>query len=488
MNKIINTSIKGEELLENLLSEWVENEWIEYKHNFHGVDELWKGISALSNTACVEEKDFWYIIFWIEDKTLNILWTTFSPKTHKVKKDDLIHWISQRLEPKINFKIFNFQYKGKKIIIFEISSAVDKPINYQKQSYIRIATITRGLKDFPEKEEKIWKNYNNRSFEKEIAKMYIIPDDVIKLLDYPAFFELTNQNLPSNKFGILDKLEQENFIRKNNSRFDITNLWALLFAKNLHNFEWLKRKSIRIVIYKWKDKIDTIKENENWKWYAIWFEEIIKYIDEQLITNEEIWIAFRKENKIYPQIAIRELVANMIIHQDFFEKWTNPMIEIFQDRIEITNPWKPLIKTERFMDHSPKSRNEDLASFMRRIKICEERGSWIDKVFTHIELLQLPAPKIENKENYTKITLFKYEKLSKMGKNKKIQSCYWHSVLKYIQNEKMTNSSLRQRFQIKDKHYIASRIIKDTLEAWKIKPYNDWSKSTRDRKYIPIWA
>jgi ATP-dependent DNA helicase RecG len=52
-----------------------------------------------------------------------------------------------------------------------------------------------------------------------------------------------------------------------------------------------------------------------------------------------------------------------------------------------------------------------------------------------------------------------------MGKNKKIQSCYWHSVLKYIQNEKMTNSSLRQRFQIKDKHYIASRIIKDTLEA-----------------------
>lgn len=476
------------ELLENILSEWTENEWIEYKHNFHSPDEIWEEISALSNSACIEEKDFWYLIFWIEDNTLKILWTNFSPKNKKVKNDDLTHWIAQRLTPKINFKLFEFKYEWKDIVIFEISPAIDKPIAFNKIEYIRVSSIKRFLRDFPEKEEKIRKNYNNRHFEQEISKINVLSDDVIKLLDYPSFFELTNQDLPSNKSWILEKLEQENFIKKNISRYDITNLWAILFAKNLYDFENLKRKSIRVIIYKWKDKIYTIREKEFSKWYAIWFEEIIKFVDDQLPTNEEIWMVFRKENKIYPQIAIRELIANMIIHQDLFEKWTNPMVEIFLDRIEIINPWKPLIKTERFMDHSPKSRNEDIASFMRRINICEERGSWIDKVFTQVELLQLPAPKIENKEDYTKVTLFRYKEISKMEKSEKIQSCYWHSVLKYIKNEKMTNTSLRQRFQIEDKHYIASRIIKDTLDAWLIKLYDDWSKSTRDRKYIPIWA
>ena len=71
------------------------------------------------------------------------------------------------------------------------------------------------------------------------------------------------------------------------------------------------------------------------------------------------------------------------------------MVEIFSDRIEIMNPGKPLIDTDRFLDHSPKSRNEDLASFMRRINVCEERGSGIDKVITYCEIAQMPAPSFE---------------------------------------------------------------------------------------------
>src|SRR5476651_2367404 len=96
---------------------------------------------------------------------------------------------------------------------------------------------------------------------------------------------------------------------------------------------------------------------------------------------------------MYPEIAIRELVANALIHQDFEETGTSPMIEIYEDRIEISNPGKALIDTLRFLDYSPQSRNEMLASFMRRLKICEERGSGVDKVAFQTELYQLPAPK-----------------------------------------------------------------------------------------------
>ena len=54
------------------------------------------------------------------------------------------------------------------------------------------------------------------------------------------------------------------------------------------------------------------------------------------------------------------------------------MIEIFEDRMEIMNPGVPLVDTQRFLDNPPRSRNETLASLMRRVGICEERGSGVD--------------------------------------------------------------------------------------------------------------
>jgi len=73
-------------------------------------------------------------------------------------------------------------------------------------------------------------------------------------------------------------------------------------------------------------------------------------------------------------------VANGLIHQDFTINGTGPTIEVFPDRIEITNTGTPLIDTLHFIDQPPRSRNEALAAMMRRLNICEERGSGIEKV------------------------------------------------------------------------------------------------------------
>lgn len=83
----------------------------------------------------------------------------------------------------------------------------------------------------------------------------------------------------------------------------------------------------------------------------------------------------RKDVRIYPEIAIRELVANSLIHQDFMQKGS-PMIEIYSDRIEISNPGVPLIKTERFIDEYV-SRNDLLADLMRRMGFAKKRVVWI---------------------------------------------------------------------------------------------------------------
>lgn len=155
---------------------------------------------------------------------------------------------------------------------------------------------------------------------------------------------------------------------------------AILFAKNLKAFDRLHRKAIRVVIYKDQGRIETQREEVNYKGYAVAYEEVVKFINDQLPKNEHIGQAFRKEVQVYPELAIRELVANVIIHQDFNIRGTSPMIEIFSDRIEITNPGEPLINILRFIDIPPRSRNEYIAAFMRRINVCEERGTGIDKV------------------------------------------------------------------------------------------------------------
>ena len=90
------------------------------------------------------------------------------------------------------------------------------------------------------------------------------------------------------------------------------------------------------------------------------------------------------------------------------------MVEIFDDRMEITNPGVPLVDASRILDSPPRSRNERLASLMRRMGICEERGSGVDKVVFQAEFYQLPAPAFEVSGDSTRSNLFAPRTLTKM--------------------------------------------------------------------------
>ena len=136
-----------------------------------------------------------------------------------------------------------------------------------------------------------------------------------------------------------------------------------MFAKQLKSFAHLARKAVRLIQYKSNSRIETVREIEGNKGYAVGFDGLMDYLKALLPSNEEIGKAFRKEVPMYPELAIRELVANAIIHQDFSLTGTGPLIEIFDKRLEITNPGRPLVATERFLDSPPQSRNEVLASF-----------------------------------------------------------------------------------------------------------------------------
>lgn len=475
-------------LIDELLKMPKESEWLEFKHNFHSAKEIGERLSALSNGACLHSQANGYLIFGVEDATHNVLGTSFKPSLKKEKNQELENWLIQRLSPRLDFRFYEFNYQGKDIVVFEIPAASSQPTRFEHNAYIRIGSYTRQLNEFPDKEAKIWGRRSSKAFEEEIAKRNVSESEVVALLDTQAYFELIQLPYPSNRAQVIQRLITEKFVKEVGKKLHITNLGAVLFAKDINQFDSLSRKATRVIVYDGKSKVNTVREQLGVKGYAVGFEGMINWINSQLPANEVIGRAFREETKMYPEIAIRELAANTLIHQDFRESGAGPMIEIFADRIEFSNPGTPLITTNRFIDEFL-SRNESLARFMRRIGICEEKGSGIDKVVASAEVYQLPAPDFQQGEKRTKSILFSFKELNDMDKKDRVRAVYQHASLCYVSNEKLSNQSLRKRFNIDDKNAaIASRMIKETLEENLIKPDDPGSKSRKHMKYIPFWA
>jgi len=466
-----------------------ETEWVEFKRNNKDPKEIGEYISALANSAALYGKLHAYVVWGVRDEDHAVVGTTFKPSQTKQGNEELESWLLRLLNPKLLFRFHEFEYDDKSVVILEIHQAIHTPVQFEGREYIRIGSYKKPLKDFQAKERELWRVFDQVPFERQLAVEDVSAEQVLKLLNYPAYFDLMDMPLPENRDGILTRLSDDALIVKNDAgSWDISNLGAVLFAYKLQSFPRLGRKAVRLILYKGKSRGETVREQEGNKGYAVGFEGLIDYIKTLVPENEVIGQALRKSVPMYPELAIRELVANAIIHQDFTISGTGPMIEIFEDRMEITNPGKPLVDTQRFIDTPPQSRNEALASMLRRIGVCEERGTGVDKVMIQVELFQLPAPLFEAYPEHTRVVLFAHREFKDMDKEDRIRACYMHCVLKYVNREMMNNATLRDRFGVEVKNSaMMSRIIKQACQAGLIKPY-DADAGTKALRYVPYWA
>jgi predicted HTH transcriptional regulator len=240
-------------------------------------------------------------------------------------------------------------------------------------------------------------------------------------------------------------------------------------------------------MYAGTSRADTVlNRRDGQRGYASGFEGILAFVNGLLPKNEHIGQALRAETPMYPEIALHELVANALIHQDMTITGAGPTVEIFSDRVEITNPGRPLIDPQRFIDMPPRSRNEALASLMRRMRICEEQGSGVDKVVTAVEVFQLPAPDFRVDGENTKAVLLAPRSFADMTAPERVRACYQHAVLKFLSGGKLTNSSLRARLGIAEQNAAqVTRIINEARDADLIKLADPDSPRAG---YLPFWA
>ena len=466
-----------------------ETEWVEFKENDAEPENIGEYLSALANSAALAGKAFAYKVWGIRDSDHAIVGTSFSPLARKVGNEELENWLLRSLIPKIHFHFFSVEVDGHSLVILEIERAFRQPVQFKGREFVRVGSYKKPLKDFPEKERGLWRLFDTIPFESGMACEQQPDDAVLKLLDYPAYFDLLERPLPENRNGILAALTEDKLIAPCPAGgWNITNLGAIMFAKRLEDFALLRRKAMRVIRYKGATRTDGGKEQVGSKGYACGFEGLIGYVNGLLPSNEIIGQALRKDVPMYPELAVRELVANALIHQDFFLTGAGPMVEIFTARIEITNPGIPLVATNRFVDTPPRSRNEALASLMRRIGICEERGSGWDKVVSQSEDYQLPAPLAEATDDHTRVVLFAHRALNKMDKEDRIRAVYLHACLRYVNRQDMNNTSVRARFGIEPKNSAAaSRLIKESVAAGAVVPY-DAEAAPKLMRYLPFWA
>jgi len=461
----------------NIILQQSENEHIEFKLASNQYDEtkLMKYCVALAN-----EKGGQLLLGVNDNREI---------KGTNAFRD--IGQIKSKILKKLHFRVDVYEFKTDdgRVIVFDIPSRpIGTPLNHEGAYLMRSGEELVAMT--ADQLQRIFSE-GKPVFELQIAKENVEGSEVVKLLDIQSYFDLRKLPLPETREAIFDRFIREKLIVKNiNGLYDITNIGAILFAKELDSFDRIGRKSVRIIVYDGNSKIKTKRDIHGNKGYAVGFESLIHYIMGQIPANEVIEEALRENTPMYPKLAIRELVANAIIHQDFIVGGSSVMIEIYDNRIEISNPGKPIITTDRFIDEY-QSRNEKLADLMRRLRICEEKGSGIDKALFEIEFYQLPALDIRESAIRTIVTMFSHKPFKKMDKIERITACYQHCCLKYVMSETMTNSSFRERFGLADTRKnteVISKVIGHTMDDGKIKYANPESTSKRYVRYIPYWA
>ena len=412
-----------------------EGTWFEFKSSLDKPEKIGEYISGLANSAALAGVEHGYLVWGISDDDHRITGTTFDPEITKAGNEALHPWLSKMLSPTPGFRFIPLTLEGERIVLLEIDAAHQVPVTFKQLAYIRIGSHLKKLNDHPDEMLHLFRILDHTPIELRSAKENVTLTEALGLLDVSSYFTLQGDQLPlSNEAAIGEYFERDQLIhREQDGSYTVTILGALLFAHDLRDFPDLERKAPRVITYADNSKLNAMRDKTFYAGYATGFERLIDYIEGQLPAGERIESAIRENYSVYPIQAMRELAANALIHQDLSVRGATPLIEIYTQRIEFSNPGEPLVDVQRIIDAPPRTRNEKTAAMMRRCNIAEERGSGWDRIMSAIENAQLPAPDVRSVEGSTVITVHGPKPLKDMDTNERIQAVYLYAGRKNMQ-------------------------------------------------------
>lgn len=484
---------RSQQYLESLLRELRalprETEWLEFKRSYADPNEVGEYISALSNSAALVGKATAYLVWGVRDSDHAVVGTTFDPRTAKKGGEELENWLVRLLRPRIGFRFFRLETDAGTVVVAEIERAVSAPVGFAGQEYVRVGSYKKKLKDHPERERALWRTFDRTPFEDRIAYERATDGDVEQLLGWQVYFRLLRMPSPGTTQTRLETLASDGLIRRADAGgWDITNLGAILLAERLRDFPGLRRKSVRVIEYGGDSHTRALRELEMDHGYARGFRELMNYVRTLTPEREVIEGARRRTVSRFPLAAVREIVLNALMHQDFSVTGAGPMVEVFERQLKVTNPGAPLVDLDRLVDAPPRSRNDKLTSLMRRMELCEERGAGVDTVVLQAEKHRLPAPRFEAPGDFTRVTLFARQPLAELGRTDRTWACYLHACVNYLAPRPTTEATVRHRFGIpNDDESTAAALLEEATKAGLVAAESAVEAGASAR-YLPYWA
>ncbi|MBQ8384282.1 MAG: putative DNA binding domain-containing protein [Spirochaetaceae bacterium] len=255
-----------------------ETEWLEFKHSNFDSEMIGRDISALANSATYRGKEQSYMIWGIDDETHEIIGTNHNRFSKLCHNQEIESYLRNSLSKNANFNFYDTEIDSKKIVVLVIKRTTGQPVTYKKESYIRIGSYTKPLRDYSAMEAQLWDKLRLTNFETQTAKSELKKEEVFSLLDFNNYFDMQGIPIPVNQDGILHYIMEDKIVLKqDNGLYSITNLGALLFAKRITDFPSVSRKAIRVIQYEDDTKLRILKDFSEQKGYAVGFDGVFSF-------------------------------------------------------------------------------------------------------------------------------------------------------------------------------------------------------------------
>jgi len=380
---------------------------------------------------------------------------------------------------------------GVALLIVHIPETSQKPVHIRGKSiefsFIRSGGQTRKM-DESEIRRAMLSSRPQRFEELPLATSD--PEAIARTLDIVPVCERLKKPYPDDPQKRLELLADLGFVVRAAGKAVPTYLGVLIACRDLNAVPGCERFGIQVTQFRGSSKLSAQKELYYQEGYVHCFDRMIGDIMALLPHSEVLERATRKTVPVYPELALRELIANAVVHRDYSRTDSRVQVEIFDDRIEITNPGSllPEMEVNRLIDQQPRARNEVLTSFMRNLGFCEERGSGIDRAALQMELYGLPALEFVDYPDSFRAIIYAPKVFRQMSQAERIRTAYQHTCLHYVMRKVVTNASLRERLKLNpNQSQLVSKLIRQTIEATLIKTANPGA-SPRYIRYVPYWA
>jgi len=290
--------------------------------------------------------------------------------------------IARNCDPPVNLLIETVE----KVMVITVRESENKPVQCREGFFWRQGAVTQKLlrdeiRDFFRSEGAI-------RFDMALCPKFRYPED----FDREKFDAWISQSRITPRRRIDDILVNIEVAERVRGRLIFRNAGVLFFARDVSHF--FPQAYVTCLLAKGIDKVNILDRKDFAGGLVSDIEESLRFIERNTRTGYRIEKLRREDVPEYPMRALREAITNAIMHRDYFEAGANVFVEIYDDRIEISNPGglpKGLSREE--LGTRSVRRNPLIADLLHRIALFEKAGTGIRRMIEDARKHKCPDPK-----------------------------------------------------------------------------------------------